>query len=133
MEQAILSGRRLMNEREVAQVLAKIQLGDNRQADRLVLAYWVESIGDLDFTDSMEAVRLHRRERPGVWLEPGHVVAGARRARMERERAARIAAPRAITPNVITLDRAEFERMTEAAIETARLMKASAPIDGRDF
>lgn len=104
-----------MNRQETAQVLTKIQLGDNRQVDRLVLEYWVESIGELDYEDAQAAVLMHRRERPGVWLEPGHVVAGARRAREAREREERKRRP-ALEPAQITLDREEFERQTQQAI-----------------
>lgn len=112
-----------MTEQEVAQVLAKVVLGDNRQADRMVLAFWVESIGDLHFGDAMEAVREHRRFSPGVWLEPGHVFAGAGRARDRREREVRRQRP-AILPQRVTLDRERFEQETLAAITAARAGRA---------
>ena len=59
---------------EMARVLAFIQLGDNRHVDGLVLDYWMEVVGDLPFEDAMQAVRRFRRERPGVYLEPGHLL-----------------------------------------------------------
>jgi len=104
---------------ELKVVIAKIQLGDNRQVDRLVLEYWWELIGDLHFEDSLAAVKMHRLEQPGVWLEPGHVKAGARRARDIRAREQRKNRP-AIEPEQVTLDRARFEAETAAAIEAAR-------------
>lgn len=59
---------------EMAKVLAFIQLGDSRNVDGLVLDYWMEVVGDLAFEDAMQAVRRFRRERPGVYLEPGHLL-----------------------------------------------------------
>jgi len=59
---------------DMARVLAFIQLGDNRHVDTLVLDYWMEVVGDLDFEAAMQAVRRFRRERPGVYLEPGHLL-----------------------------------------------------------
>lgn len=70
---------------ECAQVLTKIQLGDNRQADRLVLAEWFDTIGHLDFGDAVGAVKLHRQESTD-YLMPAHVIAGARRLADERAR-----------------------------------------------
>ncbi len=110
---------------ELKQVVAKIQLGDNRQVDRLVLEYWWELIGNLHFEDSLAAVNFHRLEHPGVWLEPGHVKAGAARARDIRDRAARRTQP-AIESTTITLDRITFDRETEAAIEAARKRKQAS-------
>jgi len=120
---------------ELKQVVAKIQLGDSRQVDRLVLEYWWELIGNLHFGDSLQAVNFHRLEQPGVWLEPGHVKAGARRARDIREREERRALP-APPPNVITLDRAEFERLTAIAADDARRKRIPNnrdPISPDDF
>jgi len=107
---------------ELKQVVAKIQLGDNRQVDRLVLEYWWELIGDIDFEDAKQAVNFHRLEQPGKWLEPGHVAAGSKRARDIRERDARRSQP-AIESAQITLDREQFERETAVAIEAARKRK----------
>jgi len=60
---------------EMAQVLAKVQLIDNREVSRLVLIEWQDEIGDLlTMKQAMDAVRRFRRERPGVYLEPGHLL-----------------------------------------------------------
>jgi hypothetical protein len=96
---------------EVAKVLARIQLGDNRQVDRATLAAWIDEIGDLDFRDAVEAVRLHRQESPH-YLMAAHVRANVRVIQRQRERAERVAQPRAVEPNVITLDREKFEQET---------------------
>jgi hypothetical protein len=74
---------------ECARVLAKIQLGDNRQADKLVLAEWFDSIGDLDFQDSIEAVSMHRQESLD-YLAPAHIrrnVHAIRTGRAEAQKA----------------------------------------------
>jgi hypothetical protein len=61
-----------MNYDECKRVLAKINLGDNRQVDNFVLAEWFDSIGDLDFQDCIEAVSMHRRESLD-YLAPAHI------------------------------------------------------------
>ena len=113
-----------MNNTEVAMVLAKIQLGDNRDVDAagLVLAEWIDSIGDLDFADAVEAVRMHRKLST-AYLLPAHLRENVRLIRARRERERRATAPRPITANMITLDRPEFERLTQVAIEVARAAK----------
>jgi len=113
-----------MNNSQVAAVLAKIQLGDNREIDAqgIVLREWHESIGDLNFEDAIEAVRLHRRES-SVYLTANHVRVGAQRARDAREREERKRRP-AIEASKITLDRAKFEAETLAAIEEHRAAQA---------
>lgn len=58
----------------MAILLAKVQLGDNRDVDEIVIAYWHELIGELDLADAMAALKRFRREQPGVYLEPGHLL-----------------------------------------------------------
>lgn len=72
-----------MNRAECAKVLAKIQLGDNRQVDQLVLEEWFDTIGHLRFEDAIGAVRLHRQESD-AWLMPAHVVRNVFRVRESR-------------------------------------------------
>lgn len=72
-----------MNRQECAKVLAKIQLGDNRQVDALVLEEWFDTIGHLDFESAVAAVRLHRQESD-AWLMPAHVVRNVYRLRESR-------------------------------------------------
>ena len=59
---------------QTAALVAKVALGDNRHVDELVIAYWHDTIGDLDFDDALAALKRFRRERPGVYLEPGHLL-----------------------------------------------------------
>ena len=111
---------------ELKRVVAKIQLGDSRQVDRLVLLEWQDTIGHLRFDDAIAAVTLHRQESTD-YLMPAHITAGSRRAAVTRERAERIvaqAARRALPAPVITLDRAKLEAETDAAIEAHRKARA---------
>jgi len=112
-----------VNIEELKQVVAKIQLGDNRQVDRLVLLEWQENIGDLNFEDARAAVTMHRRESSD-YLQPAHIRANARRAKLLRERDERINAPRAITGNVITLDKEKLDRETAEYTAHYRALKA---------
>lgn len=63
-----------MNREAMARLLAFVQLGDNRHVDALVLDYWMQVIGDLDYDAAMHAVRRFRRERPDTYLQPGHLL-----------------------------------------------------------
>lgn len=98
-------------------MLAKAQLVDNRQITELVIREWHEAIGHLNYEDAYKAVTLHRQGST-EYLQPAHVVAGARRVREAREREARkqLALP---AGNVITMP-ANFAAMTQAAIEKYR-------------
>lgn len=68
---------------ELKQVLTKIQLGDSRQVDRLILAEWNDTIGDLDYHDAIAAVTMHRREST-AYLLPAHIIANVKRIREDR-------------------------------------------------
>ena len=68
---------------ELKKVLAKIQLGDNRQVDSLTLREWFDTIGHLDFDDTIAAVTMHRIESTN-YLLPAHLVALVRRIREDR-------------------------------------------------
>ncbi|AGW41724.1 coproporphyrinogen III oxidase [Leifsonia xyli subsp. cynodontis DSM 46306] len=116
-----------MNIDETAKVLAKIQLGDNRQITSLVIQEWHDTIGDLPYTDAVEAVRMHRRDTI-AYLMPAHIRANARVLQHRRERAQRIARPGLPRPE-ITLDRETFEAETRKWIEHYRRQRANEPIE----
>ena len=99
-----------MNLQETAQVLAKIQLGDNRQVDELTVREWHDSIGHLAMHEAIEAVRMHRQTSLD-YLMPAHVVAGARIA---RERA---------------LSEARFDRQLETRRADAEQRARATPRD----
>lgn len=117
-----------MNLTQTAAILAKIQLGDNRDISQLVIQEWHDIIGDLDYSDTVDAVRMHRAESLS-YLMPAHLIANARLIRSRRERTQRIkdqAARRALPPAPITLNRAEFERITQEMITHHRRQRADA-------
>lgn len=73
-----------MTVEELGKVLGKIQLADPFfQVDSDVLDEWAHTIGDLDFADTIEAVRMHRRES-SARLMPAHLVANVKRIREDR-------------------------------------------------
>jgi hypothetical protein len=72
-----------VNAAQVAAVVAKIRLGDNRETSREVILEWVDSIGGLDFDDAVEAVRMHRKESTD-YLTPAHVHSNVKRVRAAR-------------------------------------------------
>lgn len=115
-----------MNSEQVATVLARVQVGDNRDIDALVLADWEDTIGDLPFDAAIEAVRMHRKDST-VYLTAAHVRANVKLIQSRWERAARIesqAARRALPAPTITLDRAEFDRLTQEFIDQYRAAKS---------
>ena len=76
-----------MNKSELARVVAKIRLGDNRNVDELVIAEWYDTIGHLNFDDAIRAVTMHRQDSI-EYLQPAHVIRGALRVRERRAVAA---------------------------------------------
>jgi hypothetical protein len=78
-----------VNKAELAEVLAKIKLGDNREVNELVLREWFDTIGHLRHEDAIAAVTMHRQEA-GEYLMPVHIIRNVRRvidARVEAQKA----------------------------------------------
>lgn len=63
---------------ETANLLANIQLIDNRRVSEDTIVAWHELVGDLVFSTALEAARLHFREST-AYLTPAHVRANAER------------------------------------------------------
>jgi hypothetical protein len=73
-----------MNRNDVIDVLTVITAGDGRrEPGPSDIEFWCEIIGDLSKDLAMQAVKDHFRTKPGVWLEPGHIVARAREIRRD--------------------------------------------------
>jgi len=68
---------------ETSELLARIQVGDNRKVDDLVIEEWWHLVKDLRLADAVEAVREHRRVS-GEYLTAQHVRAGVKRLRSAR-------------------------------------------------
>lgn len=124
-----------MDEREAFQLLTLASARDNRTVSQSVAKVWAADLDRIPLPIAIEALTLHYREQPDKWLQPGHVVAGARRVRERHEREQRIAGQGAIESNTITLDREQFDRETSAAIEAARKRKPNSvdPISKEDY
>lgn len=73
-----------MNREQFTYLLARIQVFDNRQIGKTTAEAWWPIIGDLDYDDAVAAVQTHFRDRPEVYLQPGHIVAGVKRAHEAR-------------------------------------------------
>ncbi len=92
-----------MDIQQTAQLVALIQIGDNRRVDRAVIAAWHDLVQDLPLDDALEAVRVHRRESTD-YLLPAHVIAGVKRLR-----GARLAAAEPPMPDVDPDDVAAYQ------------------------
>lgn len=73
-----------MDLRETTRLLQTVAVVDNRTVDELTITVWCDLLADMPLTDSLTAVREHRREHPSTYLTPGHVVDGVRRIRRDR-------------------------------------------------
>lgn len=107
---------------EVVKVLARVQMDDNRQVDRVVVNAWIQEIGHLDFQDALEAVVMHRKTTT-AWLMAAHICENVRLIRNQRARDERVNNPRQIEANHITLDRAKFDEETQYWIDYWRQKK----------
>lgn len=80
-----------MNRNDIIDVLTAVAAGDRRTVGEADVTMWGRVISDdtrITKDEALVAVVDHFRERPGVWLEPGHIVErvrAVRRDRLERE------------------------------------------------
>lgn len=58
---------------------------DSRTVTDLMAAAWQQVLADVPYDAGVQALIEHRRNSPGAYLEPGHIVQGIRQAR-ERHR-----------------------------------------------
>ena len=80
-----------LNYTEVGDLLARIAVVDSRTVDAATIALWHDLLalgGRITLVDAVAAVDAHRVAKPGVWLEPGHVIAGVKTGRRRRLAAA---------------------------------------------
>lgn len=69
---------------DVIDVLSAVAAVDRRTVGEADVIMWHQIIGHLPKDLALQAVVDHFREHPGVWLEPGHIVAGVRAIRHDR-------------------------------------------------
>ena len=110
-----------MNKLEVAKLLTAAAAIDNRKFQDETVEAWHVVLEGYGYADCAAAVRQHF-ETSDEYLMPVHVARGAMRVRAMRERALRVSRPQ-VAANVITLDRAEFDRLTAVAIAEHRAGK----------
>ena len=70
-----------MNKTDVAKLLTIASAVDNRRITEAAVNVWHDLIGHLDAEVAFEALRSFRRTQPGVYLEPGHILAEIRKAK----------------------------------------------------
>lgn len=73
-----------MNRNDVVDVLSVVAAATRRTVGEVDVEIWQGIIGPLAKDVALEAVRDHLRDKPGVWLEPGHVYQRAREILRER-------------------------------------------------
>lgn len=73
-----------MNRNDVIDVLSVVAAATRRTVGEVDVEIWQGIIGPLAKDIALEAVRDHLRDKPGVWLEPGHVYQRAREIQRER-------------------------------------------------
>ena len=65
-----------MTHDDIIDLLSYAAAFDRRTVGKFDVLAWYDLIGDLPKDLALQAARDHYREQPGVWLEPGHIVAG---------------------------------------------------------
>ena len=63
-----------MNKSDIVDVLSFVAAGDRRTVGDADVEMWFLVMGDVPKDFALHAVVAHRRECPGTWLEPGHIV-----------------------------------------------------------
>lgn len=92
-----------MDIEQTSQLLAKAALVDNRKATDEVILVWAEALRHIPFDAGMWALNRHRATSTD-WVQPAHIVAGAREYRkwfaqqQSKQRAIAAAPPRVEPP-----------------------------------
>jgi len=77
-----------VNKSDIVDVLSFVAAGDRRTVGDADVEMWFLVMGDVPKDFALHAVVAHRRDCPGMWLEPGHIVQrwkGHRRDELSRE------------------------------------------------
>lgn len=73
-----------MDRGDVVDLLTIVQMGDRRTIGDPDISFWLGMLGPYDREECCDAIEAHRREQPGVWLEPGHVIGRVRAMHRDR-------------------------------------------------
>lgn len=74
-----------MNKSEVSKLLTVASAIDHRSITTEIVNAWHAIVGDIPFDEAQAALIAHRRSKPGVYFEPGHIIE-QRKLRIARER-----------------------------------------------
>lgn len=74
-----------MNKSEVSKLLTVASAIDHRSITPEIVNAWHAIVGDVPFDEAQAALIAHRRAKPGVYFEPGHIIE-QRKLRIARER-----------------------------------------------
>lgn len=112
-----------MNLEETGLLLGRIANIDNRHVDGNTIAGWFEYVNTISLANALEALRDHRMANPGVYVEPGHIVKGAKIVR------ARITARMRTPEHPSTIDPGDVPLMIAWQREYVRLVADGLPED----
>jgi hypothetical protein len=73
----------MMDREDVIDLLAIIQANDHRTVGDVDVELWQRMVGNYTRDEAVDAIMAHIRDTPGVWLEPGHVVARVKAAQRD--------------------------------------------------
>lgn len=74
-----------MDIQETEQLLIRASAVDSRQIEDEIVVAWQEILADVTYENGIRGLIAHRRNYPGVYLEPGHILQGIRQERRQRE------------------------------------------------
>jgi hypothetical protein len=73
-----------VNRNDVVDILTAVAATDHRTVGDWDVAMWEKILGPYERYAALTAVVEHFEQQPGVWLEPGHVVARIRQKRADK-------------------------------------------------
>lgn len=113
-------------------LLTYVAAADRRTIGDTDVRVWLDGAADGQWPSiqaALRAVRLHRREQPGKWLEPGHVSCILDRVREEARRSYQAPKDQDI-PEEILDDPAKYQRYMRAAVEAHQSEAMAAFVRG---
>lgn len=104
---------------DIVDLLTYIAAADRRTIGTTDVRVWLDAAQDGDWPSiefAYRAVRLHRREQPGKWLEPGHVTRVLDRVRDDARRSYVPPTDRDM-PREVLNDPAAYQRYMRDAVQ----------------
>jgi hypothetical protein len=63
-----------VNYNETEELLIRASAIDNRNVTEITVTGWQQVLHDVSFENGVAGLIAHRRDRPGVYVEPGHIL-----------------------------------------------------------